>query len=688
MQGRQPTPRRGSLHSIAVSSSRWAALALGLVAAAGCPTDSRTPVRSPGDLAGPPPRSIATFSETAPFTAVARLADDVYAGTAAGVIRFNAQTGEFVRLTAKQGLPADRVDALSGHPASGLWVATAKGIARFHAGVWTNHPTSQVTGGSVTALLATRWGVWAGGPNGLGRLEKGKWTGYLRGAKVTYLLADLSGDGLWVGTAGEGIYHGRGESFVSHSPAKGQRLRQVHSMTYTKSGGLLAAGTGEAGQMLAFFDGRHWTCYRPRPAVKLSWVLQVAGEVLLVGADRVMALRQTVPTATSTTPPAGPVELERLLAPDVPTDYPAPLFYTAPLDRWLPPDPTVVVGHGRYTLIGTRTAGLVQFDGQEARWFRTRDLVGETEKLMVACDGGSCLFAGAGTAYRFDGTGFKALALAPEPTAVQGFVKDRGGDVLAIATGGDGRTLVVGKVAGDKLQVLREHKLSLPGGRVEVRFARLGPAGELWIGLRVREEGEVRPWGVVVSRADGPMVYHRSTLLPKEDRAPGSLALPDDARDVYFSGEEAWLATGMGACRVRGDKVTLFTENEGLESEIIHAFARTPKGELIAATHGGVGRFDGKQWLFDLGPELRTQTGALLAEDGVVWVGTARGVVRWANGKMEVIGVREGLAGGDVRDVYRDPLGRLWALTAGGLSIFGPGPGPPVEAGGDAPKHK
>jgi hypothetical protein len=685
MQGTQPTSRRGSLNGVSVPNGTWAALALGLVMA-GCPTDSRTQVRSAGDLAGPS-RSIATFSETTPFTSVTRLADDVYAGTSAGVIRFDARTREFVRLTAKQGLPADRVDALSGDPASGLWVATAKGIARFHAGVWTNHPTSQVTGGTVTALLATRWGVWAGGPHGLGRLEKGKWTGYLRGAKVTYLLGDLSGDGLWVGTDGEGIYHGRGESFVSHSPAKGQRIRHVHSMTYTKSGGLLAAGTGEGGQMLAFFDGRHWTCYRPRPAVKLSWVTQVAGEVLLAGADRVLVLRQTVPTATSTTPPAGPVELERVLAPDVPADYPAPLFYTAPFDRWLPPDPTVVVGHGRYTLIGTRAAGLVQFDGVETRWFRTRDLVGQAEKLMVACSGGSCLFAGGGTSYRFDGAGFKALTLDPEPTTVvQGFVVDRGGEVLAVAMKGDGRTLAVGKVAGDKLQVMREHKLTLPEGKAEVRFVRLGPAGELWIGLRVREEGEARPWGVVVSRPDGSMLYHRSTLLPGEDRAPGSLALPDDARDVYFSGEETWLATGMGACRVRGDKVTLFTENEGLESEIIHAFARTPKGELIAATHGGVGRFDGKQWLFDLGPELRTQAGALLVEDGTVWIGTARGVVRWAEGKMKVTGVREGLAGGDVRDLHRDPLGRLWVLTGGGLSVIGPSP--PVEARGDAPKHK
>jgi hypothetical protein len=215
-------------------------------------------------------------------------------------------------------------------------------------------------------------------------------------------------------------------------------------------------------------------------------------------------------------------------------------------------------------------------------------------------------------------------------------------------------------------------KIAIPKGTIGVRFSRFDPEGKLWLGLSYTEkDGTRRPWGVVEMGMSGAdIMYHRSTLMPGEKRPKGSLALPDDIRDIQFFGGYAWLATGAGACRVKGNQVLLYSENEGLESEIIHRFAFMPNGEILAATHAGIGRFDGKAWRFDYDEPLRQTTRALLLERGVLWVGTSRGLVR-RNDKNEtrLIDTTEGLVGNVIKDLKKDPFGRLWVLTDQGLSI-------------------
>ncbi len=207
---------------------------------------------------------------------------------------------------------------------------------------------------------------------------------------------------------------------------------------------------------------------------------QVAGRTLLAYADRILELvrmpAQDLPRAQAKVP-AGPVRLDGSKAPKAPAGYPIPVFYTRPMNQWLPAEPTLVVGHGNDVLIGTRTTGLVRFDGQKAQWYRTNDLLGGSAKLKVAClKGGDCYVAGGGRAHRLEGKRFEPVALATEPNATaEAFVNDPTGAVVGIHTNSEGTSLVVSKLSpGNKSSFVKvsEHKITIPEGRVEVRFAR------------------------------------------------------------------------------------------------------------------------------------------------------------------------------------------------------------------------
>jgi len=662
------------------SLTRWT-LVLTLLYLPGCPRPVGEKGTLPSAAVQRNPWTIRSYSETVPFTSVTAFDGKIYAGTSRGLVQFEEQTGDFVRLTRAKGLTGDRVVGVADDPQSGLWVVTESGLSRLRDGAWTNFSLDRQIGGQVSAMVATRHGVWVGGPGGLAELRDGKWRAYLPGARINCLLPDMRGDGVWVGTEGEGIHQWDGKgSFVNHSGSR-QPLRYIHGLSYTKNAGVVAVGRGEGGDGLVFFDGTRWTVYRPRPAGRLRWT-QLAGDRLLLShGERILVVHEV--TSQEAALPPGPVALVR----EDTGGYPSPRLYTTPFESWLPPDPTTVTAQGEAILIGTRTAGLVRFDGKFSRWYRTGELLGETDKLRVGCSpGGRCMMAGGGgVAYRYGERFDRDKSVAPEGARVETFYNDASGALFALYTTDPGAsaekgkalgTLVLSERQGERWAKLREYAVPIPAGELRVGFARLAPDGALWVGVGyTSHEGESRPWGVAVLRPDGSVLFHRSTLLPSEDRPAGSLALPDDIRDVHFLGDGAiWLATGTGVCRVNGDKVQLFTENEGLASELVYAVTRGPRGQILVATHSGLGRFDGKEWRFDYRGALHTPTRAFLSDGDALWVGTDRGLVKVGpDGKVILtIGSRDGLADERVLDIYRDSAKRIWVLTPGAVSIVAP----------------
>jgi hypothetical protein len=668
---------------------RAAFLALSMVPACRTEVPARTILSRSSGGALSPATLFRTYSETQPYTSVASVGGEIYVGTPTGLIRFDRRTGSHVRLTTKEGLAGDRILALSAHPRSGLWVATEAGIAQFKDGAWTNHPVGKPPGKSVSAMVAVADGVWAGGADGLGRLGGGAWKGFLRGARVTHLVSDLSGTGVWVATDGKGIFHLSDGQMTSHTTAKGQRIGRVQRMTLTQTGGLLVAGLEDgssASSSLSFFDGTHWTLYRPRPAGMIRWVQTVGSETLIAFDERVLVLRQRSPLQGGEEPPAGPVALDSSLSPLAPKGYPAPLYRTEALGRWLPADTTVVVGHRAEALIGTETSGLLSYDGRQARWYRTHDLTGGTRRLSVACSAKECFSVSNGVALRYDDGGFETIPSPPDSgIRVLAFVDEPGGGVLRIHRVMGQRSLVLSRLTGTEFREIRRHEVTAPSDALEIRFARFDARGDLWVGLQYRDvKGDLYPWGMAVLLQNGKVLHHRSSLLPTESRVAGSLALPDDIRGVLFAGDQTWVATSGGACRARGDQVVLFTENDGLQSEIVHGFLSSADEGLLIFSHGGVGRFDGKSWHFDLPEPLSGTTRALLFSDSkTLWAATSQGLVRRRSGAFRTFTGKDGLAGEDLLDLYLDRHKRLWILTDQGLSIYRLGSdaasGPPLK---------
>ena len=297
---------------------------------------------------------------------------------------------------------------------------------------------------------------------------------------------------------------------------------------------------------------------------------------------------------------------------------------------------------------------------------------GGRDKLSIACNADRCFIAGtSGQGYAFEGGRFAPIAVSSDSTVkIQAFTREQSGTIIALFSPAHGKSVTIARYNGKTFDEAGKVEVPLPeAARVRVRFARQQVGGKLWIGLAyVDAEGEQRPWGVMTVEG-GKAIAHRSTLLPSEDRGAGSLALPDDIRDVYFRGDDVWLATDSGVCRVRGTNVTLFTENEGLGSELSYAVADA-EGAVYVATYGGVGHYDGKAWRFDLGGALARESRSIIAAGRVLWVGTEAGLVRREGKSMRVLGVKDGLAGDKVRDLHLDSQSRLWVLTDRGLSIL------------------
>ena len=113
----------------------------------------------------------------------------------------------------------------------------------------------------------------------------------------------------------------------------------------------------------------------------------------------------------------------------------------------------------------------------------------------------------------------------------------------------------------------------MPVGAPELNFAGFAPDGHLWVGLRyVDKDGDVRDFGAdEIAFDSGKVVAHKE--------------LPTDVVAMYWkSANEAWFATRGGAARLLDGKLRVFTENDGMESELTRDIGPGPDGQIFVAT--------------------------------------------------------------------------------------------------------
>ncbi len=680
-----PYPNRRSLPLL------WVALA----ACSGAPPvpASPNPTHKPKMVVvspGTPPR-IRNFSESRPVISLTYLAGYIYAANPTRVLRYDVRTGKHVRITRRQGLPPGRLLAIAAHRASGLWVATARGIFQHHDRKWRAH--GQVKG-TVLALSATARGLWCGGTHGLVLLEGGKQRRHLEGATVNHLVP--AGERLWIGTAADGVH--------LHHKGKVTRQQQcpshVSGLTRIGEDGVMAAGR----DTIAYHDGSYWSTYTLTPGGRVRWIQQMDDGALVAHGDRLLLVRPGAAKGSHS------VRLEGKAPREAPWRYKAPHLRADVVKQWLPRRPTALLGHEGHALVGTASLGVALLGRGKVRWFRTHDLLGQRERLRMACARGTCYIPGArGGAFKQAGKKISRVVVTPSPGAVvQAFTNDQWGGVVSLHTPAGRPSLVVSELhPSGRFVPVYEATIKIPEkNRLRVRFVRTDPTGRMWIGLWAVGAKHRQAWGLVVMRPppshaavtwdpgrnkaaasdddgaaaekvpqEAPSFFHRSTLLPGESRPARSLAIPNDARDVFFDRHNIWVATGDGVCLIRGTEagteVKLTTENEGIRSELIYGFARAPGGgHLLVASFAGVGRQQGRRWIFDLDRPLRTATRKLLVRGDVLWAGTTQGLARVRGRRALVLDRKVGLAHDAVQDIYLDNINRrMWVLTEGGLSV-------------------
>src|SRR5690606_34618339 len=128
-----------------------------------------------------------------------------------------------------------------------------------------------------------------------------------------------------------------------------------------------------------------------------------------------------------------------------------------------------------------------------------------------------------------------------------------------------------------------EIALTTPGAAPEISFARFSSDTSLWVGLRYRDGIERRPFGAaVIDLAARTVTYHRAGGAPEsgEKRLP----IPVGVVDGDVRGDTGWFATSEGIARLARGQITVWTEADGLRSELGRAVTIAPSGDVIVAT--------------------------------------------------------------------------------------------------------
>jgi hypothetical protein len=709
---------------------------------------------------------VRSFSDSRPVKCLAANAGLVWVGTPRGLIRWSmsGETPTPTLLTTIDGLPADKINAISLDQKGGVWVTTPKGVARYSGGGWTNYPPPPV-GDLIVGIVATGDGdaAWVGGSDGIAYLRDGQWERYAQGTTVTAMASD-GRSGVWIGTSGKGILRIVKEDLLSFGMGEGNDIDNVRALVADNTGALLAVGDGPGGQRAAFYDGNRFWSYRveaPGSQV-LEWVQRVGTDLYIGAGQSVWTMKRVAPgaklggslkfnftgTASMGAPKAQPLKSLKpaeakppeppkpgdaakpadagktpaapakgtdpllgdepkgkkdkgkkgkaktgaLLVPPSDTRlameeetpvHPvrswlvagsggsgaAPVLDSEQVDVRLPDGVTTVAADNDALYVGTRFLGVSRIAKGKQSSLRLYDLTAAAERITVACvNNNDCYVATGGTtAWRFDGQTFEVTDVDPEKGShVLAVVRDPRGQVIALHRGAASKEVRISSVGNQgKWVPVGVTALEVPSGVPDLSFASFSPRGQLWVGLRyVDKDQDARAFGAAeVFVDDSRVIYHRQRPAGATKNVAQGVNVPIDVTAIAWkSPNEAWLASRSGAVRLLDNKsVKTFTENDGLESELVHDVVEGLGGNIWIATGRGIGQWDGTRWSFPKQIPFNAKASALTRDpDNRIWIGSDKGVYEVVSAsEHHLISSRSGLLDDKVLNMGVDVRGRI-----------------------------
>lgn len=666
-------------HLRRVITGAWPTRTLACVIAfslAGCPNGSgdTTPTRKVRVR-------VRSFTEPAPVKLIAAARQYAFTVSATGLDRWDLRSGARLHLSADHGLPGDAVTAVTHDPSRGtVWIATDGGVTRYdvESGTFSALPPApQVLGlegfGGASLAPAGDGGLWVGHARGLFYTNpEGAWSPTPVNAPVTALLRDGKGR-LWIGTRrGLMVREASGETY-EYGDDQGCDLAEVRLLELAPDDGPMIVGDTRAGQQRVVFirDGVCAT-YRASPDIRWKAAARRGGETIILTAHRLFSMKPMLNRARRLTRDGMRLMPVKVGPEGQKFDTP---FAMTPIDMRISSRATALGTIGDEILVGTHDLGVARINraSSSTRWLRRGELVDGATSLSVACAAANdCYVAtGTSTAWRFDGKRFHPFGEG-EPR-ILAFARGPGGKIYGLRESDDFENILLAPIRDSIWVRVSEVAISTPGGRPGISFARFAPSGVLWVGLRYTDDaGESRPFGVaLVDVGLGAVVYHHESRDSRE-RKQGVLPIPINASDACFlTNDEVWLATSEGAARVRGQNVQVFTESDGLTSELLRGVACSAGGMVYVASGPGVGGFDGDAWSYP--KTLRFPVNDLeLGRDGRLWMATDRGLAVYDGARVRRLDVRRGLLQNQVEDVSLDHLGRVWVRGSEGITVVTP----------------
>ena len=170
--------------------------------------------------------------------------------------------------------------------------------------------------------------------------------------------------------------------------------------------------------------------------------------------------------------------------------------------------------------------------------------------------------------------------------------------------------------------------------------------------------------------ADGsPSNFVLAAWATEKGLPPGDVfAIAQDV-DGYL-----WLGTPNGLIRFDGSRFTPWTPSTpagALPSGPVHAIVGSPDGSLWVGLGGGGGVvriLRGEVYQHAVADGAPPGVTAMIQDrQGTIWVGTRRGLFRFASGRWTLMGQADGYTGAEAFSLYEDRTGQLWAGTASGV---------------------
>ena len=623
---------------------------------------------------------VRVFTDPSPVRLMAPAGRFVFVGTDTDLERWD-RDGGVLTLSADHGLSGSHVAALTPDAERGwVWILTEGGLGHYDAAaeLYSEMPPPPASVGVDFAALAKEatvsvapaedGGAWLAGLHGLVYVSgQGGWAATPIKDPIRALVRDRGG---WLWMAAKGGLIARkptGES-VRIGAGQGLTITEPRILVELADDRMLVIGAdGEGHDRLAFGRELSWVTYRALPETHWDAAVRRGAGAVVMGGDRVYRI---APASAAQVRPLARDGM-RLVAVG---GSAATEWVIDPIDLVVPPGAVTVGSADDQLLIGTRDLGIARYrdgDAHPRDWLRRKQMFEDATTLSVACARAQDCWIATGARQGWHWTGDRFAASGPDQV-VLAVARDPSGRIYALHRGSGDSEIHLSRIDGAVWTALPKIALVTPGDRPEVSFARFAASGALWVGLRYHDGVERRAYGIaIVEPATGKMAYHPSEAAGagSDRKAAKGLPIPVGVVDGDVRGATAWFATNEGVARLAHGQVTVWTEADGLRSEMARAVTITSDGSVVIATGAGAGVWNGTAW--DFPAALRFEINDVVAtRNGQVWMATERGIAAWDGKKVRRVDMLRGLAENEMLDVAVDQFDRVWARGPGSLTLI------------------